>query len=136
MTPQKRRLHLVDKHSFPKNYDFFVVNDGLDQRQSMLRSGTKRVPHASTAQFYKQKSNRQDSNLAETRTKTTPKMVSPTLDDKTDIREVCVPRSQGSGISTDVDGELESVTKSMSALRFMPASIRFGRGGAGGFAKR
>ncbi|KAF2222485.1 hypothetical protein BDZ85DRAFT_176551, partial [Elsinoe ampelina] len=36
-TWQKRRLHLQDKHMFPRNYDFFIVNDGLDGRRSMLR---------------------------------------------------------------------------------------------------
>ncbi|KAF2259911.1 hypothetical protein CC78DRAFT_536750 [Lojkania enalia] len=36
-TPQKRRLHCIDKHLFPRNYDFFIVNDGIDRRTSMLR---------------------------------------------------------------------------------------------------
>lgn len=33
----KRKLHTIDKHGFPRDYDFFVVNDGLDYRNSMLR---------------------------------------------------------------------------------------------------
>ncbi|KAF2008970.1 hypothetical protein BU24DRAFT_380958, partial [Aaosphaeria arxii CBS 175.79] len=36
-TPAKRRLHCIDKHGFPKNYDFFVVKDGIDRRWSLLR---------------------------------------------------------------------------------------------------
>lgn len=41
-TPQKRRLHCIDKHQFPRNYDFFIVNDGIDRRSSMLRSPHRR----------------------------------------------------------------------------------------------
>jgi hypothetical protein len=35
-TPQKRRLHCIDKHQFPREYDFIVVKDGIDRRSSML----------------------------------------------------------------------------------------------------
>ncbi|KAF7630126.1 hypothetical protein AFLA_010755 [Aspergillus flavus NRRL3357] len=36
-TPQKRRMHLIDKHMFPKTYNFYIVNDGIDKQTSMLR---------------------------------------------------------------------------------------------------
>ncbi|KAK2801729.1 hypothetical protein FQN50_007644 [Emmonsiellopsis sp. PD_5] len=36
-TAQKRRMHLIDKHSFPRLYNFAIVNTGIDQRDSMLR---------------------------------------------------------------------------------------------------
>ncbi|KAF2641841.1 hypothetical protein P280DRAFT_468349 [Massarina eburnea CBS 473.64] len=41
-SPHKRRLHCIDKHHFPRNYDFFIVNDGIDRRSSMLRSPHRR----------------------------------------------------------------------------------------------
>ncbi|KAF2437983.1 hypothetical protein P171DRAFT_437587 [Karstenula rhodostoma CBS 690.94] len=41
-TPHKRRLHCIDKHQFPRDYDFFVVNDGIDRRSSMLRPPHRR----------------------------------------------------------------------------------------------
>ncbi|KAF1980445.1 hypothetical protein BU23DRAFT_522527 [Bimuria novae-zelandiae CBS 107.79] len=41
-TPFKRRLHCIDKHQFPRNYDFFIVNDGIDRRSSMLRPPHRR----------------------------------------------------------------------------------------------
>ncbi|KAF2148388.1 hypothetical protein K461DRAFT_232960 [Myriangium duriaei CBS 260.36] len=37
-TWQKRRLHLIDKHKFPRDFEFFIVNDGVDGKSSMLRS--------------------------------------------------------------------------------------------------
>jgi hypothetical protein len=33
---------MIDKHSFPKDYDFFVVNNGIDRRNSMLRPQHRR----------------------------------------------------------------------------------------------
>ena len=38
LTRQKRNMHLVDKHCFPRDYDFFIINDGIDHRSSLLRS--------------------------------------------------------------------------------------------------
>ncbi|KAF2462014.1 hypothetical protein BDY21DRAFT_330272 [Lineolata rhizophorae] len=34
---KKRKQHCIDKHSFHKFYDFLVVNDGIDNRTTMLR---------------------------------------------------------------------------------------------------
>ena len=39
LTPQKRRLHLIDKHEYPRNYDFRIVDTGLGKRSSLLREG-------------------------------------------------------------------------------------------------
>ncbi|KAJ4987131.1 hypothetical protein SVAN01_07419 [Stagonosporopsis vannaccii] len=41
-TAPKRRMHCIDKHQFPKNYDFFIINDGIDRRSSMLRPAHRR----------------------------------------------------------------------------------------------
>ncbi|EKG12398.1 Zinc finger C2H2-type protein [Macrophomina phaseolina MS6] len=35
--PNKRRMHMVSKHHFPKDYDFAIIKDGIDGRNSMLR---------------------------------------------------------------------------------------------------
>ncbi|KAF2138145.1 uncharacterized protein K452DRAFT_201796, partial [Aplosporella prunicola CBS 121167] len=37
--PPKRRRHMIDKHQFPTFYDFFIVNTGIEGRNSMLRPG-------------------------------------------------------------------------------------------------
>ncbi|QIW96154.1 hypothetical protein AMS68_001672 [Peltaster fructicola] len=42
---KRRRSHLVDKHGFPRNYDFFVVIDGIDGRKSLLRPGIDEQGH-------------------------------------------------------------------------------------------
>jgi hypothetical protein len=45
----KRRRHLVDKHGFPRNYDFLVVNTGVDGKRSMLRAGVDEHGHRGMA---------------------------------------------------------------------------------------
>ncbi|KAF1998430.1 hypothetical protein P154DRAFT_383313, partial [Amniculicola lignicola CBS 123094] len=34
---RKRRWHCYAKHKFPQDFDFFIVNEGIDGRTSMLR---------------------------------------------------------------------------------------------------
>jgi hypothetical protein len=47
-TPQKRRLHLIDKHLFPKLYNFRIVDTGIDKSTSMLQDGRRRRVSTST----------------------------------------------------------------------------------------
>ncbi|KAL9134169.1 MAG: hypothetical protein Q9175_004647 [Cornicularia normoerica] len=53
-TPQKRRMHLTDKHVFPKNYDFQIVNTGIDKRSSMLRARPRKHSSAASRAFHRQ----------------------------------------------------------------------------------
>src|ERR1700722_14248192 len=107
-TPQKRRLHLIDKHLFPKDYDFYVINDGIDYRSSLLRSGRPR----------------RRSSAAEKRA---------------DFEDRARGRSSTMEKTTETDNhDIEGLTGAMSALKFVPPSVRFGRrqgGGRGGFSK-
>ena len=120
--PQKRRMHLIDKHLFPKNYDFFIVNTGIDRRSSMLRTHRRGSSAAS-------RNLRRDS-----RTYGTTKI--PLLSDE---RNQGIPLSshqtqeESSSSSTNQEApDVDNLTTSMSALRFVPASVRFGRGGRRG----
>ncbi|KAG0648354.1 zinc finger protein [Hyphodiscus hymeniophilus] len=135
-TPQKRRMHLVDKHFFPKDYDFYVVNDGIDRRSSMLRSGRHRR-QSSAAQniaITDEKARHRSSTL-ETNTEVevmsngeqSPQEVSP------EGTRMLTPES------SQEDADMEGLAGAMSALKFIPPSVRFGhrgRGrGRGGFSK-
>ena len=107
-TPYKRRLHLIDKHLFPKDYDFYIINDGIDYRSSLLRSGRQRRRN-STAQ-----------QVAD-------------ADDRMRRRSLTLESTTGAD-----NDDIERLTGAMSALKFVPPSVRFGRGrggGRGGFSK-
>ncbi|KAK4169273.1 hypothetical protein QBC43DRAFT_295845 [Cladorrhinum sp. PSN259] len=145
--PQKRKMHLIAKHMYPKNFFFGVTRDGIDGRQSLLLEGTG----SSRRRLSAASSSRKATALAPASEKRAAKEVrerSPTTvtlenspDDKgansTDNR----PPAAADPVWKDFpeqkpDEEMEDLSASISKLQFVPRSIRFGRGGKSGFAKR
>jgi len=141
MEPFKRRLHLVDKHGFPRNYDFFIVNDGLDPRRggSMLRPNYRSIytkastlandpdavnsTSAISQQYQVKTSLRSDGNIIEEQ-----------AEDRCD--ELNTKHESMPTKSKQKEDDVDKLVNSMSALKFVPPSIRFGRGGRAGLAKR
>lgn len=210
--PHKRRMHMVSKHHFPKDYDFTIIKDGIDGRNSMLRSSRHDVytlqPRQKRAE--KPKAKAEGKKVAKSHVifdedgktpmnlnaETTPKedamdIVGPTNKDPPDAipnqdvemetdessrtdglamskhatdpprsdrdkssqkkgkqrkdqrkgkhgEELSGSTSTGpSNVSSkdpkdSADDPMEGLTASMSSLKFVPPSIRFGRGGRGG----
>ncbi len=126
-SPQKRRLHLIDKHLYPKNFFFAVTRDGIDGRRSLLLEGHRRRRSSTVGGSPAAKagpSNQSSGNLeksekpADSEQQQTAKAEPPSPEQKPDV------------VMDDLAG-------AMSALQFVPHSIRFGRGGRkAGFAKR
>ncbi|KAK0722344.1 hypothetical protein B0T26DRAFT_702352 [Lasiosphaeria miniovina] len=153
MTPQKRRMHLIDKHMYPKNYFFGMIRDGIDGRQSLLLDGGRRrrsiapvVAAASAggkhaASSFSQ-SHRPASNdvAAPAPTANDDKMedgneTGPANDKE--VRGTVKIDSSGKTEQPASDVEMDDLAGAMGSLRFIPSSIRFGRGGGkAGFAKR
>ncbi|KAH7321574.1 hypothetical protein BKA65DRAFT_608779 [Rhexocercosporidium sp. MPI-PUGE-AT-0058] len=130
-TPQKRRMHLIDKHMFPKDYDFYVVNDGIDRRSSMLRSGKHRR-HSSAAQHMTEideRSRRRSSAMG---------AASAENENGEERKESPESSPLASPASPKEDSDMDGLSGAMSALKFVPTSVRFGRGrgrGRGGFSR-
>lgn len=129
--PLKRRMHLTDKHMFPKNYDFLIVNDGIDKRSSMLRTRHRRASSAAerAVRRDKQVGVKGGQNLEN----------SVPVDEGEEVTEVqgaeLVPMPTANGVSTS-EVDMDVITSGMSALKFVPSSVRFGRGGRrGGFSR-
>lgn len=125
---KKRRSHLVDRHGFPRNYDFFIVDTGVDGRRSMLRAGVDARGHRKSSREGRRRSG------TETAENTPP----------TDLRGASVGDEEAEETLTwtpavltpasEVD--LEQLTASMSSLKMVPRSVTFGkRKGKAGFAK-
>ncbi|KAL4919417.1 hypothetical protein BDW62DRAFT_178889 [Aspergillus aurantiobrunneus] len=101
-TPQKRRMHLIDKHMFPKTYNFYIVNDGIDKQTSMLRSmQTHRRRLSSTP------SSPQEGRLRHRQTSIS----------------LSSPNSVPEPESRSDETEMAELENSMSALRFVPVSV-------------
>ncbi|KAI9843451.1 MAG: hypothetical protein M1837_006297 [Sclerophora amabilis] len=151
-SPQKRRRHLIDKHMFPKEYDFSVVNDGIDKRSSLLRSQRhrRRSSAAAHAAQIEQRARRRSGTLEATKeqeqsghgnSSPTPKgdVMSPNPDELASSDPIPVAPEMvtfGTSEAQSTDQEMADLATSMSALKFVPPSIRFGRGKRGGFSDR
>ncbi|KPM36828.1 hypothetical protein AK830_g9736 [Neonectria ditissima] len=138
MTHQKRRMHLIDKHMYPKNFFFAVTKDGIDGRRSLLiESGHHRRRSSTNTQSKESRrraslldaagSQSQAQTQAGEITEANPK---PAPSPKAEKATEKTPKTGG-----PVDSDMADLTGAMSALHFVPPSIRFGRGRAG-FAKR
>jgi Mg-chelatase subunit ChlI len=130
-------MHLIDKHAFPKDYDFYVVNDGIDQRSSMLRSGRHRR-RSSAAQHKTVIEDR-----ARRRTSTIENAPGATVSENTSSSGNNENMQQGNANAetavtpaTKQDVEMDDLAGAMSALKFVPPSVKFGRSkGRGGFSR-
>ncbi len=137
----------ADGGDYSQSYDFFIVNDGLDKRNSMLRHGPGHRRMSSTPA---QKS--QESNELEVTSDKNPGQESFQSDEQ-GRQQHADPRStvetqQARPTKPDVshDGKtsetaasteaMHGITNAMSALNLVPPSVRFGRGkGRGGLAR-
>ncbi|KAL4957759.1 hypothetical protein BDW69DRAFT_155547 [Aspergillus filifer] len=111
-TPQKRRMHLIDKHMFPKSYNFYIVNDGIDKQASMLRS--------SGAQTHRRRLSSTPSSPKEGRLRYRQTSIS------MEVPESTSPSAAGPAPRPDIgtaDAGMADLEKSMSALRFVPVSV-------------
>ncbi|KAI9726256.1 MAG: hypothetical protein M1834_009057 [Cirrosporium novae-zelandiae] len=137
------------------NYDFFIVNDGVDKRSSMLRSSQghrRKSSAASRAYESDQRSRRRSSSLRATTNNNSdehhdngsinienpgapPKNA---MDNAQSMQakfesQKASPRSQGNYQKQD-DG-VDALAASMSALNFVPRNVQFGRGKRIGFSR-
>lgn len=124
-------MHLVDKHMFPKNYDFLIVNDGIDKRSSMLRTRHRRASSAAERAVRREK---------QSGVKGGQKLDEDANDENGEEntqagRAQQAPKPVANGDSADKP-DMDDLALGMSALKFVPPSVRFGRGGRrGGFAR-
>ena len=128
----KRRRHLIDKHGFPRNYDFFVVNSGIDGRRSMLRLGVDEHGHRKSSR------ERSNSSTAEITQTIEQSECIGEADVRKSVRDVEHSKSAErlSKVISEQQTTVEDITQSMSSLKFVPSSVSFGkRKGRSGFAK-
>lgn len=117
-TPQKRRLHLIDKHMFPKVYDFRIIDHGIDRSHSLLQGGQRRKLSTNGSIGCRRQASVVVSTIAEAQHgPATPEMLS----------------QQGTSISqskqqaeTDEHSaiEVDELEKMLTALKFVPPSVQ------------
>lgn len=126
-------MHLIDKHMFPKEYDFYVVNDGIDRRSSMLRSGKHRRRSSAAHHKMEIEERKRHNSTLDTGNNSNVNAEGGNMEEKDE--NPATPKSESSPTSTK-DVDMDSLSGAMSALKFVPPSVRFGRGrGRGGFSR-
>ncbi|KAK4697218.1 hypothetical protein P7C71_g842, partial [Lecanoromycetidae sp. Uapishka_2] len=114
---------------YAKNYDFLVVNNGIDKRSSMLRNGHRRRSSAASRAFHRG----QRSNGAESPPEQTHGSSDGSESSSAPNREAENPTNAP---KPERDADIDELASTMSALKFVPPSVRFGRGGRRGGLSR
>lgn len=124
-------MHLMDKHMFPKNYDFHIVKNGIDRKTSMLREEkperTRRRSLTLEKKSEMQSAGRtaKDADTDQRKTKTL------------ELKPLAPPAPQLDAIAASSIAattapreavEIDDLVGAMSSLRFVPPSVRFGKG--------
>jgi hypothetical protein len=116
---------------YPKNYFFALTKDGIDGRQSLLLDGGqhRRSSTATNVSIPKTSQRRQSLRQGDA--------TKPPGDDQQDSAPASPQKPLDQAIPAEVpDVEMDGLAGAMSALQFVPPSIKFGRGrGKTGFAK-
>lgn len=106
--------HHVSCTKLLQDYNFYIINDGIDKQTSLLRplnkSHRRRISSASV------------SSIQEGRLRRRSSASQPTVPRKTEARSF--DQSEDTANDMDIDG----LAQSMSALRFVPASVMRNRG--------
>lgn len=138
--PSKRRRHLIDKHTYPRNFFFDVTRYGIDGRQSLLcdvgghrRRQSKEDRH-SAAKARAAAEEAGDGQAADGASKELPRKSGVNKNDtKAEDTETQVAHQTP---SRDAAMDMDSLASGMSSLKLVPRSISFGRGGRrGGFTR-
>ncbi|KAF3022383.1 hypothetical protein E8E14_001369 [Neopestalotiopsis sp. 37M] len=132
-TPQKRRMHLIDKHMYPKNFFFAVTKEGIDGRSSLLLEGGHRrdpVGRTTAKQAATEKHDSRQRDASQSRSS-----MHKTENEETSQRKPDTTTTQASDENTDT--AMADLSSAMSTLQFVLNSVRFGRGrGRAGFSRR
>ncbi|KAK5051882.1 hypothetical protein LTR84_002685 [Exophiala bonariae] len=121
-TPQKRRLHLIDKHLFPKIYNFRIVDTGIDKSTSMLHESRRRRVSTATDPPQPSGHQRKDSRTGAISKKQSSPV--PPLSEGELMRTKANIETQDRNLVESVsDNTIKELEQSMSSLRFVPPSV-------------
>ncbi|KAK3399117.1 hypothetical protein B0T20DRAFT_392135 [Sordaria brevicollis] len=133
MTPQKRRMHLIDKHMYPKNFFFAVTLHGIDGRQSMLLD-ERRQNQKQGSRPPKVETKAASSIPKSTKSKTSPETKEDQMevDQPEPIPTTTEPDAEmkdqshkevvkGKAINEPADVDMGDLVGKMSALQFVPS---------------
>lgn len=132
----KRRSHLKAKHGFPANYDFLVVNHGIDRQRSLLRPGVDENGHRKSSR----ERARSNSSVTEATQTTEATSVDESVAGSSEDADVEATSLSHEGGAQKNDAAakptVDDLASSFSNLKMVPRSVTFGkRKGRSGLAR-
>lgn len=122
-TPQKRRRHVIDKHHFPKEYNWGIVQWGIDNHTTLLtRTSTTKATTTNTDPATPKKPQKLGGKNPSPKQKDPNKRKIP-MDIKEEEEEEKPTLEKGKE-AKEVD--MLDVANAMSAMKLVPPSVRFG----------
>lgn len=128
-TPQKRRLHMIDKHEFPKVYNFRVIDYGIDDAHSLLHDKRRRRVSVTNDQSHHQRTSSTSKPGGQSQLDT-PGPTSPVTAKRfvTDETHLISNNATGEIPSSStklpsVPDDVEDLEQSFAALQFVPRSV-------------
>lgn len=112
-TPQKRRLHLIDKHMFPKVYNFRIVDQGIDKTNSLLHGPQRRRVSTTDVGAHRRRASLLASGRAIREETVEPSKTKPSLS----------PGKLDKGSQPEDATRFDELEQSFAALRFVPPSV-------------
>ncbi|KAI1626650.1 hypothetical protein EDD37DRAFT_605484 [Exophiala viscosa] len=124
-TPQKRRLHLIDKHLFPKIYNFRIVDTGIDKSASMLQEGRRRRVSTADDLVQARGRRRRQSEADSNTSRVDPVPVPPESNHEAPSKQNQKRQEDGNFRSGKAvsDATISDLAASMSSLQFVPPSV-------------
>ncbi|KAI6023341.1 hypothetical protein EDC04DRAFT_2869606 [Pisolithus marmoratus] len=138
LTPKTRRLHLIQAHSYPKEYFFAVTNKGVGGLLKRWGDGASMIRGK-----WKPREDKEDKGIPNDDEEGEDEMEldgdseeeeeeEEEEEGESDYEGDATPKSPRESVVQQSSAEVEKLAQSMSSLSLVPSSIRFGRGGKGG----
>ena len=147
---RKRKMHLIDKHGYPKDYEFRIVEWGIEGRSSLLREPKGKGRRAggrrrSLTLDKKVETEKGKSGAKEGKEEDTmdvdedikypaPPAALPAIREAAKAQLAAVPKSMQLAEHPAVEAKtsedamnVDELAGAMSALRFVPTSVRLGK---------
>lgn len=116
-TPQKRRLHLIDKHLFPKAYNFRIIDHGIDKTSSLLLTGQRRRLSVASQNSHQRRSSQSVPSSSTVVGSSASVVTGDSASDANSSNFEAVAKSE-------VDTKVDDLERSLAALRFVPPSVQ------------
>ena len=121
-TWSRRRLHVIDKHHFPRDYDFSVINDGIDNKTSTLQNAELGLPYelsSKRADWVTKESQEDEQTVSAEGRSPSQHTLKPDQEDKSHLEPSHAPDKD-----LTTRDRYESLVDSMASLKFIPNSVR------------